>query len=76
MNIPRGFSGYFCIGKTYGGFRIEIGAGFLYRVCLGWVSFGFITYDLEQLISHGAEHIKVHDALTDTEMSDILKSKF
>lgn len=57
MNIPRGFSGYFCIGRVYGGFRIEIVKGFFYRVCLGWVAFGFILYDLEQLIAHGAKLI-------------------
>ena len=63
MNIPRGISGYFCIGKTYGGFKIEKAAGVLYRVCLGWFAFGFILYDIEQLIGHGAEHIKNYDNL-------------
>lgn len=62
MNIPRGFSGYFCIGKTYGGFKIEW-AGFLFRICLGWFAFGFILYDLEQLVGFGAKHIKQYEEL-------------
>jgi len=63
LNIPRGFSGYFCIGRTYGGFVFER-ADVLFRVCLGWIAFGFITYDMEQLIGHGSKHIKDHENIT------------